>query len=147
MKRNVVFMFNVKIENSKLEGSRWSADRSDPYIYGVKSWEHWCKKNDCDLYVLDELFFPNEEMAVPWQKFYIFDLLESNGVDYDQIMYVDADTIVHPDCPNVFEMTDGKYTFVHNEVVTIGFYEVWKITQSIFSMVICLIGVIIIMLD
>ena len=42
MKRNVVFMFNVKIENSKLEGSRWSADRSDPYIYGVKSWEHWC---------------------------------------------------------------------------------------------------------
>ena len=72
MKRNVVFMFNVKIENSKLGGSRWSADRSDPYTYGVKSWEHWCKKNDCDLYVLDELFFPNEEMAVPWQKFYIF---------------------------------------------------------------------------
>ena len=114
MKRNVVFMFNVKIENSKLGGSRWSADRSDPYTYGVKSWEHWCKKNDCDLYVLDELFFPNEEMAVPWQKFYIFDLLESNGVDYDQIMYVDADMIVHPDCPNLFEMSDRKYCFVHN---------------------------------
>ena len=30
-------------------------------------------------------------------------------------MYVDADTVVHPNCPNVFEMTDGKYTFVHNE--------------------------------
>ena len=30
-------------------------------------------------------------------------------------MYLDADTIVHPDCPNMFEMTDRKYTFVHNE--------------------------------
>lgn len=28
---------------------------------------------------------------------------------------VDADTIVHPDCPNFFEMTDGKMCGVHNE--------------------------------
>ncbi len=115
MKRNVVFMFNVTIKNSKLDGDRWLSNRSDPYVYSVKSWQQWCEKNDFDFYVLEELFLPNEDMAIPWQKFYIFDLLESNGVDYDQIMYVDADTIVHPDCPNMFEMTDGKYTFVHNE--------------------------------
>ena len=28
---------------------------------------------------------------------------------------VDADTIVHPDCPNFFEMTDRKMCGVHNE--------------------------------
>ena len=88
-------MFNVTIKNSKLDGDRWLSNRSDPYVYSVKSWQQWCEKNDFDFYVLEELFLPNEDMAIPWQKFYIFDLLESNGVDYDQIMYVDADTIVH----------------------------------------------------
>ena len=42
-------------------------------------------------------------------------MLEANGIEYDQVMYVDADTIPHPDCPNVFEMTDRKFCFVHNE--------------------------------
>ena len=114
-KKNVVFMLNIKMNNSELDGDRWRGSRSDPYIYSVNSWQKWCDKNNAELFVIDELLLPNEEMAIPWQKFYIFDLLESNGVDYDQIMYVDADTIVHPNCPNVFEMTDRKYTFVHNE--------------------------------
>ena len=30
-------------------------------------------------------------------------------------MHVDADTIPHPDCPNVFGMSDRKFCFVHNE--------------------------------
>ena len=115
MKKNVVFMLNIKIKNSKLEGDRWLDNRSDPYIYSVKSWQQWCDKNNAELFVLEDLLLPNENMAIPWQKFYIFDILESNKIDYDQIMYVDADTVVHPNCPNVFEMTDGKYTFVHNE--------------------------------
>ena len=114
-KKNIVFMFNIKINNSKLEGDRWLDNRSDPYIYSVKSWQKWCDKNNAELFVIEDLLLPNEDMAIPWQKFYIFDILEANDIEYDQIMYVDADTIVHPDCPNVFEMTDGKYTFVHNE--------------------------------
>jgi hypothetical protein len=114
-KKNIVFMFNIKINNSKLEGDRWLDNRSDPYIYSVKSWQKWCDKNNAELFVIEDLLLPNEDMAIPWQKFYIFDILEANDIEYDQIMYVDADTIVHPDCPNVFEKTDGKYTFVHNE--------------------------------
>ena len=114
-KKNVVFMLNIKMNNSELDGDRWRGSRSDPYIYSVNSWQKWCDKNNAELFVIDELLLPNEEMAIPWQKFYIFDILEANEIDYDQIMYVDADTIVHPNCPNVFEMTDRKYTFVHNE--------------------------------
>ena len=108
-------MLNITMENSSLDGDRWLSNRSDPYLYSVKSWQKWCDKNNADLFVIDELLLPNEEMAIPWQKFYIFDILESNEIDYNQIMYVDADTIVHPDCPNVFDMTEGKYCFVHNE--------------------------------
>ena len=52
MKRNVVFMFNVTIKNSKLDGDRWLSNRSDPYVYSVKSWQQWCEKNDFDFYVL-----------------------------------------------------------------------------------------------
>ena len=28
---------------------------------------------------------------------------------------VDADTIVHPDCPNFFEETENKYCLVHDD--------------------------------
>ena len=113
--KNIVFMFNIKMNNSKLEGDRWLDNRSDPYTYSVKSWQKWCDANNADLFVIDELLLPNQEMAIPWQKFYIFDILEANNIDYDQIMYVDADTIVHPNCPNFFEMTDHKYCGVHDE--------------------------------
>jgi hypothetical protein len=34
--------------------------------------------------------------------------LEGNEIKYNQVLMVDADTIVHPDCPNFFEMTDNK---------------------------------------
>jgi hypothetical protein len=54
-------------------------------------------------------------MPVSWQRYYVFDLLEANEIDYDQIMYVDADTIPHPDCPNVFDNSDRKFCFVHND--------------------------------
>ena len=54
-------------------------------------------------------------MAICWQRYYLFDILEANEIEYDQILMVDADTIVHPDCPNFFDMTDRKMCGVHNE--------------------------------
>ena len=47
-------------------------------------------------------------MNICWQRYYLFDILDANDIKYDQILSVDADTIVHPDCPNFFEMTEGK---------------------------------------
>ena len=35
MKRNVVFMFNVTIENSKLAGDRWLSKRKDAIILQI----------------------------------------------------------------------------------------------------------------
>ena len=73
-------MMNITMENSSLDGDRWLRNRSDPYLYSVKSWQKWCDKNNADLFVIDELLLPNDEMAIPWQKFYIFVSLQMLGV-------------------------------------------------------------------
>ena len=39
-KKNVVFMLNIKMNNSELDGDRWRGSRSDPYIYSVNSWQN-----------------------------------------------------------------------------------------------------------
>tara|TARA_R110002074_G_scaffold111451_2_gene239257 strand:+ start:159 stop:902 length:744 start_codon:yes stop_codon:yes gene_type:complete len=94
---------------------RYASTRRLPYQYSIKSWEKWCEKNNCELFVLTDLLLPKEQMNICWQRYYLFDILEANNVEYDQILSVDADTIVHPDCPNFFEMTEGRMCGVHNE--------------------------------
>ena len=106
--KNVVFIMNVDIGGD----NRYASSRSKPYKYSIASWKKWCEKNDCELFVLNDLLLPNDEMGICWQRWYIFDLLESNGIKYNQILSVDADTIIHPDTPNFFEMTDNKFTVV-----------------------------------
>lgn len=110
--KNVVFIMNIKLDDSS---GRYTPERSLPYKYSINSWKHWCKKNNAELFVLEDLLLPKEEMAICWQRYYLFDILDANEIKYDQILMVDSDTIVHPDCPNFFEMTDHKYTGVHNE--------------------------------
>mgnify|MGYP005992990079 FL=1 len=113
MKKNVVFIMNVDPQVIDPKWERFHTSRKTPYELSVKSWKHWCEKNDCELFVLTDLLFPHEEMKCTWQRYYIFDLLEANDINYDQICYVDADTIVHPDCPNFFDMTEGKLCGAH----------------------------------
>jgi len=111
MKKNIVFIPNIKLDGD----GRWAESRSTPYEYSIKSWRHWCDKNNCDLFVLSDLLMPHDEMGICWQRYYLFDILEANGIEYDQILSADADTIVHPDCPNFFEMSEHKLCGVHND--------------------------------
>ena len=94
---------------------RYASSRRLPYKYSIKSWQKWCDKNNSELFVLNDLLLPKDEMAICWQRYYLFDILEANEIEYDQILMVDADTIVHPDCPNFFKMSDRKMCGVHNE--------------------------------
>lgn len=109
--KNIVFLVDVKLKGS----GRWAGTRSDPYKFSIDSWKIWCEKNRHELFVLTEEVLPHEHMPISWQRYFIFDLLDANGIEYDQIMYVDADTIPHPDCPDVFEMSERKFCFVHND--------------------------------
>ena len=107
MKRNIIFLTAIKFPGQE--------HRSAPYKYGIASWKHWCKKNDCDLFVLDEPIFEPEYCKPNFYRYWAFDLLDAQGIEYDQICLTDADCIIHPDCPNFFELTDHKYTVTNTE--------------------------------
>ena len=94
-------------------------DRNKSYHYSVQSWKAWCDKNECELLVWEDLLFPVDYMKITWQRYYLFDFLEENSIEYNQILMVDADTIVHPDCPNFFDESENKYCGVMND----GCYE------------------------
>ena len=104
MSKNIVFIPDIDLGD----------DRNKSYSYSINSWKHFCDKYNCELVVWNDLLLPVEQMKITWQRYYMFDILEANHIDYDQILIVDADTIVHPDCPNFFNETDGKYSAVRN---------------------------------
>ena len=86
--------------------------RHHSYEYSIKSWRHWADKNDCQVLVWDEAIYSWDEMTIPWQRYHLFKILESNNVNYDQVLMVDCDTVINPNTPNFFEMTDHKYSAV-----------------------------------
>ena len=104
MSKNIIFMMDVDIKGD----GRYASSRREAYKYSIDSWKKWCKKNDCELFILNDLLLPNDKMGICWQRYYLFDILDSNEVKYNQVAMVDADTIIHPETPNFFEMTDGK---------------------------------------
>ena len=105
--KNVVFIIAIETD---------SRSKDQEYHWSVESWKAWCNKNDVQLFVMQDLLCPVDQMKLTWQRYYLFDLLENEGIEYDQVCMVDADTIVHPDCPNFFEMTDHKLAAVINPV-------------------------------
>lgn len=102
--KNIIFQVNI-------QGNRHRPE----FDLSTKSWKKWADKNNCEIFVLDQFIQDEQYMKPNWQKWYIFDLLEQNNIDYDQILVVDADTIVHPDCPNFFDETEDKYCLVHDD--------------------------------
>ena len=102
---NIIFMTNIENQSKK--------DRVKPYKYSVSSWKQWASKNDCEFFMLENYIFEPDYMKPNWYKLYVFELLENQNVDYDQILVVDGDTIVHPECPNFFELSDNKFSAVH----------------------------------
>jgi hypothetical protein len=115
MKKNVVFIPNIDLGNK----------RATPYHYSVKSWKHWCDKNDVLLLEWTEPIMDPDVFPIIMQREWVFDILEHNQINYDQVLIVDADTIVHPDCPNFFKETNHEYSAVVNN----GCYE-W-VTRSV----------------
>ena len=117
--KNIVFIPYIKRQNS-LGDSGVAKPRWDTgYDYGIASWKAWCKKHNHKLVIMDELMIPEEEMLITWQRWNVLNILEHNKTEYDQVLVVDADSIVHPDCPDFFKLTDGKLTSQLNE----GCYE------------------------
>jgi hypothetical protein len=87
------------------------------FDYSIRSWKYFANKHNCTVVVLDEPILDTNVTSMAWQRYYVLDLLEQSNIKYNQVLIVDADTIVHPNCPNFFELTENKYTGVHDGVV------------------------------
>ena len=86
------------------------------YEYGKQSWNTWCKKNNVELFILDEPILSLDVMFPNYQRYFMFDLLDNSGIKYDRVLTVDADTLIHPDAPNFFETTSpDKLYMVHDD--------------------------------
>ena len=77
---------------------------SDYAQYAIKSWSSWCKKNDIDFLLIDE-HNPRYKFPV-WNKDTIF---EKVGDTYDKIGYVDSDSMIHWNAPNMFDLYDDEW--------------------------------------
>ena len=76
--------------------------------YSLRSWELWCSKHNIELLVLDQNITNNPEI----DKFFIFDLLDNENINYNQILLTNNLTIVNPNTPNIFNITDNKISGV-----------------------------------
>ena len=108
MKKNVVLMPWIEREHAIGTSGIGKSDRTRGYEYGMNSWKKWCDKNDVEFFLMDELLMPETDMVITWQRWYVLEILKNNEIDYDQVLLVDADCIVHPNCPNFLELTDNK---------------------------------------
>ena len=98
---NVVYIINIATDRKP--------GRTVPYKFGIESWKHYCNKHNAKLVVLEEPILPYDDLRPNWHKVFIFDLLEQSNIDVDKILIVDADTIVHPDAPNFFDVAEDKF--------------------------------------
>lgn len=112
---NVIFIPNIAVGDG----------RSTPYHYSVKSWAKWADKHGYQVVEWTEPILDTNIFPIIMQREWVFDILEHNGIEYDQVLIVDADTIVHPDAPDFFKETNHEYSAVVNN----GCYE-W-VTRSV----------------
>ena len=107
--KNIIIIINIK--------NPLRPNRDDMYGLSIKSWKNWANLNNCEVLVLEEPVVPIEQMTPIVQRHYVFELIENSNFEFevDQICMVDADTIVHPQCPNFFELTNHEFCAVHND--------------------------------
>lgn len=82
----------------------------------LESWQYWCDKNDVEIFILDTPLTDKDLMKPTWQRWYVFDILDANGVEYNQVAMVDVDTLIHPDAPNFFDLTDNNFSVVQDDL-------------------------------
>ena len=110
--KNVIFMTCFEKAPDFLDYKEWC----------FKTWSWWCKKHNVELIVLQDELRPKGDgtynmpgMKPTWQRWHVFDVLDANNIEYDQVALVDIDTMVHWDCPNFFELTDGEFSAVQDK--------------------------------
>ncbi len=107
MKKNILFFTALKANDpNMLDYMDWS----------LKTWEFYAKKHNCEIFILEDPLYDVEWMRPTWQRWYVYDLLKSNNIEYNQVALIDIDTMVRWDTPNIFELSQNKYTGVRDDI-------------------------------
>ena len=106
--KNVVVITMVIPKDKKLDkfgGWEWMS-------YTKKAWEYWCEKNNCELIIYDKPSIEDTtKFRITVQRWFdVFNFLEKNNVEYNQVAMIDASSVPKWDCPNFFDLTNGKFT-------------------------------------
>lgn len=84
-------------------------DHRKIHEWTAESKRKYAARIGADFVVIDR---PGIAKTTPhWEKFQIFDLLEK----YERILYLDADTIVREDCPDLFQLVPEDHIGLFNE--------------------------------
>jgi len=78
--------------------------------YCFNTWEWWCRKNNVHFFIIDK----KRCIDIPpvLMRYYVFDIMEESGINYEQIALIDADTMVKWNCPDFFKFSDHKFSVV-----------------------------------
>jgi len=107
MKKNIVFFTTMDQAPDNMEYKKWC----------FESWKYWCNKHDAEIFVLDTPLYNKDLMKPTWQRWHVLEILEANNIEYDQIALVDADTLIHPDAPNFFNLTNYELSAVQDDLM------------------------------
>lgn len=99
--KNVIFIVNIH-----------GKYKPDFFEYCFNTWSFWAEKNNAILFVLEKPYVGAESLAPHLQKYFAFEILRKNGVDFNQVAIVDADTMVKWNCPNFFDISPENFRAV-----------------------------------
>lgn len=101
MKKNVVIIQALLEPNKELPHYA---------VRDIQYWDYYCKKNNIEFIVTTDKIHDFSEMIPAFQKFYTYEILEKNGIDFDQCLLADWDTFPMPNAKNLFDYTNDKFT-------------------------------------
>ena len=107
MKQNVVFMTCMDKAPDEMEYKHWC----------FESWNYWCKKHNVDIFILEDPLYDKTLMKPTWQRWHVLEILDANNIDYNQVALVDVDTLIHPDAPNFFDLTNYELSAVQDDLM------------------------------
>jgi uncharacterized protein YqgQ len=107
MANNILFFTALKANDPNMNAyQEWS----------LKTWQYYADKYGHKLVVLTDPLYDTEWMRPTWQRWYVYQILEHNNIEYDQVALIDIDTMVRWDTPDIFELSEGKYTGVIDDL-------------------------------
>ena len=125
MSNNVIFLNTL--------GTSQRASNSCIHL-SIESWKRYANKYNYEIFILDQPFIEEDVLPYRWSKIYVLDLLEQNDIEYSRVLYVDADSLVHSNAPDIFKQVGGKFSGVkkHGSVDRI-LSEIEIYTKHIFE--------------